>query len=254
MMTRMALVAGSSSSCRVASMPSMSGIRMSIKMTSGECRRPAATASVPVPASATTSMSVAALTSTLKPARTRTWSSAMTTRMVMAGLRIQTRASCEQWSRGWFVRPQQCSHLETAAVGAGPQVAVVQGCSLAHADQPVTGRGVRFGMRSPWLGGAEGGDLDEQFPGAVFDAEGGLGGAGMADDVGEGFLGDAIGRQVHSGRERARRTTDVEAQVDAGATGLFGQRGDVGQPWGGGECGVDGVLVAEYLDEQPHLV
>ena len=63
----------------VASSPSISGIRMSIKMTSGRCLRAAATAWMPSAATATTGMP-AELRISRNPLRTSIWSSAMTTR------------------------------------------------------------------------------------------------------------------------------------------------------------------------------
>ena len=57
--------------CRVASMPSMTGIRTSIRTTSGRARRASATASVPVLASPTTVKPSVAPTMPQNPARTR---------------------------------------------------------------------------------------------------------------------------------------------------------------------------------------
>ncbi len=67
--------------CRVASMPFMTGMRTSIKMTSGRARRAASTASAPLPASPTTMKPGVAEMMPQKPTRTRAWSSATTTRM-----------------------------------------------------------------------------------------------------------------------------------------------------------------------------
>ena len=72
---------------RVASSPSSSGIRMSIRMTFGRHLAAWSTASRPLPASATTSMSVSPESSMRKPARTIDWSSATRTRMLTAGRR-----------------------------------------------------------------------------------------------------------------------------------------------------------------------
>ena len=85
MSTRTPLVAAVRVICRVASMPSISGIRTSISTTSGMCRRASSTASAPVPASPTTSKPAVAATMPRKPARTRAWSSATSTRSVMNG-------------------------------------------------------------------------------------------------------------------------------------------------------------------------
>ena len=68
---------------RVASMPSMTGIRTSIRMTSGLVRRAASTASAPLPASPTTVKPGVAAMIPQKPTRTRAWSSATTTRKVI---------------------------------------------------------------------------------------------------------------------------------------------------------------------------
>ena len=54
---------------RVASMPSRSGMRMSIRTTSGRCSSAARIASRPVPASATTTIEPVASSTALKPAR-----------------------------------------------------------------------------------------------------------------------------------------------------------------------------------------
>ena len=57
--------------CRVASMPFMTGMRTSIKMTSGLARRAASTASTPLPASPTTMKPGVAEMMPQKPTRTR---------------------------------------------------------------------------------------------------------------------------------------------------------------------------------------
>ena len=70
---------------RVASRPSMPGIRMSMSTTSGASARAAATASVPLAASPTTLIPSAASRITQKPARTSSWSSTTSTRTGPAG-------------------------------------------------------------------------------------------------------------------------------------------------------------------------
>ncbi len=67
--------------CRVASMPSMSGMRMSITTTSGRASSTSRTASAPVPASPAISRSGVSATSTRSPARISGWSSASTIRI-----------------------------------------------------------------------------------------------------------------------------------------------------------------------------
>ena len=67
---------------RVASMPSVPGIRMSNRHTSGRRRRASSTARRPSAASPTTSMPGWALRIILRPVRTISWSSATSTRTV----------------------------------------------------------------------------------------------------------------------------------------------------------------------------
>ena len=104
MRTRAAAVSGSVVMARVASMPSRTGIRMSIRTTSGWCWRTMATACAPSAASPSTSMSGAAPTMTTKPPRTSAWSpppmmvaarTALATRptMISAARREETAAT-----------------------------------------------------------------------------------------------------------------------------------------------------------------
>jgi hypothetical protein len=79
--------------CLVASMPSMTGMRTSIKMTSGLVRRAASTASTPLPASPTTVNPGVAAMIPQNPTRTRAWSSATTTRSESAPLMRCVRAA-----------------------------------------------------------------------------------------------------------------------------------------------------------------
>ena len=72
-------------SCRVASTPSRTGIRMSIRQTSGRSSRASRTASCPSRASPTTSMPSRVPRISRSPVRTRSWSSATSTRMRHAG-------------------------------------------------------------------------------------------------------------------------------------------------------------------------
>ena len=66
---------------RVASTPSIPGIRMSIRTTSGRSLETSSTAACPSAASPTTSMSSADRSRTANPPRTRAWSSAIATRI-----------------------------------------------------------------------------------------------------------------------------------------------------------------------------
>ena len=79
-------------SCRVASTPSMTGIRISMTITSGRVRAAAAIASRPLAASPTTSMSSSPVSTMRKPVRTSSWSSTSSTRMLMARRRARRQA------------------------------------------------------------------------------------------------------------------------------------------------------------------
>ena len=72
----------------------MPGMRMSISTTSGAWASAAATASSPVPASATTSIEPVASSTALKPARIIGWSSAMTTRSRLMSRRRRGARRC----------------------------------------------------------------------------------------------------------------------------------------------------------------
>ena len=132
-------------------------------------------------------------------------------------------------------------------VPTGEQLPVVQRDSLAHADEPVAG-GRRLGERSGSLiGGAGVGDLDQDTVGPVLDAQRRVGRPGVADDVGQGLLGDAVGREIDFGGQGPGRPVDVEAQVDPGQPDLFGQGGDVAQTGGRGQGRVRVVLVSQHF-------
>jgi len=83
---------------RVASIPSSSGMRMSIRITFGRKRAAFSTASTPFSASATTSTSPSRESSMRKPARTMDWSSTTRTRMLI-GSRARVGAACSGRSR-----------------------------------------------------------------------------------------------------------------------------------------------------------
>ena len=104
------------------------------------------------------------------------------------------------------------------------------------------------------IGGAGVGDLDQDTVGPVLDAQRRVGRPGVADDVGQGLLGDAVGREIDFGGQGPGRPVDVEAQVDPGQPDLFGQGGDVAQTGGRGQGRVRVVLVSQHFHQQPHLV
>ena len=72
----------------IASTPSISGMRRSIRATSGRCRKNCSTAWRPLPASATTVMSGSRPIIATRPSRTTWWSSATSTRMTSLGATV----------------------------------------------------------------------------------------------------------------------------------------------------------------------
>ena len=87
MITRTLADCGEAVIWRVASMPSSTGIRTSMRMTSGFAARATATASAPLAASPTTEKPGVAAMMPQKPTLTSAWSSATATEIVTAGLR-----------------------------------------------------------------------------------------------------------------------------------------------------------------------
>ena len=113
-------VSGAAQIRRVASMPSISGIRTSISTTSGRICSARATASAPVPASPTTVRSGARSTSTRKLPRSSAWSSAISTRTLTL-----PRKGCGR--RHAKPPPER---------GPAVNVAAVDGDPLPHPEQP----------------------------------------------------------------------------------------------------------------------
>ena len=101
---------------RVASMPSSSGMRMSMSTTSGSSALAIVTASAPSEASPTTSRSSSASRIILNPARTSAWSSAIRMRTLMWGV---TSATAERVAALMHappdLRPDAGAHLEARA-------------------------------------------------------------------------------------------------------------------------------------------
>src|SRR3954467_10201310 len=120
---------------RVAAIPSSSGMRMSISTTAGSKRAAFSTASAPVRASATTSMSGSPASRRRKPARTMAWSSATRTRMVMAGAPAGTLRRARGVSQRPFQREAGGQHEAAAVHGAGAHLATVDLHPLADADE-----------------------------------------------------------------------------------------------------------------------
>src|SRR5512143_1819388 len=112
---------------RVASMPFMFGMAMSITTTSGKCSSARRTLSRPSAASATTAMSVCFSSSARRPSRTTVWSSANKMRMGMAVDLLLGRHLGDRQLRGDRGSPPRLRcEVEAPAQAAHP---------LLHAEQ-----------------------------------------------------------------------------------------------------------------------
>src|SRR4051794_26098437 len=125
---------------RVASMPSSSGMRMSMSTTSGSRSSAIVTAWAPSEASPTTSRSSSASRIILNPARTSAWSSAIRMRTVISG--VSSGKAERGYPRSGMLRPpiesDPGADLEAAAgAPARVQVAAEDAHALAHADEAV---------------------------------------------------------------------------------------------------------------------
>jgi hypothetical protein len=120
------------------------------------------------------------------------------------------------WSSARMTWMQPGGDAEAAAgARAGREVAAEQRGALPHAGDPVPGPG--FAAAAPAVG-----DLDGQLPVLLADADLALAGAGVADDVGDGFLDDAERRGVDVGRERLPAAVPVHVDLHARVQGHGG--------------------------------
>src|SRR5688572_24694862 len=192
---------------RVASSPSSSGMRMSIKTTAGRKRAAFSTASSPLLASATTSMSGSPESSMRKPARTIDWSSATRTRTVIGF----ERCSCVLPVKG------EARAEDEAPVGCGPRVhlAAVDLHPFADADEAVAETVGRRGAR------AVVDDFELDLVGAITDDHVGVAGVRVLERVGQALLHDPIRRQLDRAREREGVTVHVQPDRKPGAADVL---------------------------------
>ena len=181
---------------RVASIPSSTGMRMSISTTSGRNRRASETASSPSPASPTMSVSGSASRILRRPTRTRAWSSAIRTRRHRIGSRTRTAnppLGCRPASR----------------------LAAVECHALAHADEPVTA--ARDWRR---VAGAVVGDLELERVRAVANVDARARLTCVLERVRQRLLHDPVGRQLDPDRQLASLAFDLELDRKAGFSEL----------------------------------
>src|SRR5580698_9592768 len=201
-----------SASCLVASIPSMTGMRTSMRTTSGLSCRLSSTASAPSLAVPTTVKSGCVSSSAANPARTIWWSSTMI--LIAGGASV-----IGSWlSRRRLGRDGQAglNHEAAGVPGACAQLAADRGRALAHAEQPVPA-GLRRNERAEGAGrrGSRAVVADAQQEGVrgvvQLDVDGGA--LGMPARVREGLLDDAVGGQLDAGVQRGHRASDDEADA-----------------------------------------
>ena len=119
----------------MASRPSRTGIRTSISTTSGRVRCTSSTASRPSPACPTTTRSGAEPTIPLRPARSRTWSSATTTLIVTDRVRRRLRDQIVESHQR-----EAPDHAKAVAAAAARPPASRRRAGLARASRPARSR------------------------------------------------------------------------------------------------------------------
>src|SRR4051812_37505613 len=177
---------------RVASMPSSSGMRMSMSTTSGSRSLAIVTAWAPSAASPTTSRSSSASRIILNPARTSAWSSAIRMRTVISGV---SSAKAERgYPRSGMLRPtvewNPGADLEAAGALAAVQLAPEDAHALAHADEAVAAAAQATGRPGP---GPPIADVQLEVLKAIGDVDLGRCRGRVLDGVGDRLLNHAIG-------------------------------------------------------------
>src|SRR5207253_4611663 len=97
-------------------------------------------------------------------------------------------------------------------------------------------------------------ELEFDFVGSVSDAEVRTGRSGVADDVRQCFLDDAIGRDVDALGKGSDVPGDIDVDVDAGLAGLVDKVVELSEAWCRFELSFAGFVgLAEDADEATHL-
>ena len=236
----------------------MSGIRMSMRITSGRCWRATSMASSPVPASATTSMSSWIRRTMAKPPRTSAWSSTTATRML-------TRARL-RWAGGR--RPGTRRPAAAEPPGSRPAVAPAPASRRCHA--PPTGptgdpagrsrpADLPVGMDQPPPKAAPSRcrrrrtSMTMPVPVAAEPHLGAGTGTGVLEHVGERLLDDAVREQVDAGRKLPRQPVRRQRDVQARPAGLLDEPGEIREA-GLGAQPVEAGLRSEDPEQVAQLV
>ena len=202
------LSAGSVVMRRVASSPSISGMRMSITTTSGFSARTCSSACAPVAASPTTSMSSRESSSARNPARTIGWSSASTT-LVGVIDRFQPLSGSTAWTR-----QPPCSRGPTSR---RPPRAV------ARSNMPRRPRPASTPAVSPWPSSVTSMSSSSAF---AADAHVRARRVGVAQHIGQCLLDDPEGRPADRRRDGSTVDVDVDVGVQPGGACLFHESGE----------------------------
>src|SRR6202046_621907 len=196
-----------------ASIPSMTGMRTSMRTTSGlSCLR-SSTASAPSLAVPTTVKSGCVSSSAANPARTTWWSSA--TMILIAG-GVSVIGSC--LSRRRLGRDGQAGldHEAAGVPGACAQLAADRGRALAHAEQPVPAdlrRSERAEGAGPRGTGAVVADAQQEGVHGIVQLDVDGGALRMPARVRQRLLDDAVGGKLDARVQRGHRASDDEADA-----------------------------------------
>src|SRR5580704_4734847 len=250
--------------CRVASIPSITGIRTSITTTSGARLAARSTACLPSAASPTTCRSFSASISEENAVRSNAWSSTTRTPVIRVPPGSPPRPLRVRRSPRVLDRDLG-EHVEAAAERFGHQPATEGADPLPHPDDPVawarnaglflTGRRAALDVaRRPPGWSPVVGHLEPDLRGRDRDVDRGPGLRRMPDDVGERLLDHAIERELKGVGELtigARRSQlDGCPRRPHGVRELF----EVSEPRRGRERGSPGFLVAQQPEHDPQLV
>ena len=180
--------------CRVASMPSMPGMRTSISTTSGRRSRQMRTASAPSDAVPTTEKSGWVSSNPAKPSRTTWWSSATTMRTAVAAAVIRSSRL-----RARQRRPRRRSRRRALGRCSARRRLLrrVRACRSARARRPGHRR-----VRS----GAVVTDAQPQRVGGVMQLHVDSGSRRVPAGIGQRLLGDAVCGELDAGIQRPRAT------------------------------------------------
>src|SRR6266702_136658 len=247
----------------VASRPSISGIRTSIRITSGLCSAAAWTAWAPLAASATTVIPSVASRITQNPVLTSSWSSATMTRMGSAPVMGRS------WGRSWRGQPGRDGEPAGVARSDG-QAAPAGRHPLGDAGQAESARYRRAGSapvgraRPAWRGlASEGrggpapgiGHRHGDVARLIADGDRGLARAGMLDRVGQRLLHDPVSGQAHAGWQLARAALDAQVHGDPGLAHLPEYLAELAdrRGRGRGRPAVDVGRAAQHAEEAAQL-